>query len=55
MTPLVSALMAASWLAFVSLYFWRRRMLQVAHERGLVHAPAGPWTRLTSRRVTPQS
>jgi hypothetical protein len=30
MTPLVSALLAATWLAFVSAYFWWRRLVQVA-------------------------
>ena len=40
MTPLVSALVAANWLAVVSLFFWWQRALQVTHERKLVHAYA---------------
>jgi hypothetical protein len=38
MTPLVSALVAAGWLALVTVFFWWQRRLQVAHEGKLVHA-----------------
>ncbi len=45
MTPLVSAVLAATWLAFVSAYFWWRRMVQVA----FAHTPKGGPTARTRR------
>jgi hypothetical protein len=39
MTPLVSALAATSWLGLVTLYFWRRRVLQVAADKALALLP----------------
>lgn len=42
MNPLISALAATGWLGLVSLYFWRRRVLQIASQRALTFAAALP-------------
>jgi hypothetical protein len=49
MTPLISALAATGWLGLVTLYLWRRRVLQVAHERARALIPALPPGKVSPR------
>jgi hypothetical protein len=39
-TPIISALLAAGWLALVSFLLWYQRKAQVAHGQALVNARA---------------
>jgi hypothetical protein len=39
MTPLLSALLTSTWLAFASAYLWKRRMDQSARELKLALVP----------------
>jgi hypothetical protein len=39
-TPLATALLAASWLAFVSVFLWWGRRLQLTGKPRLVYVPA---------------
>ena len=40
MTPIISALLAAGWLALISFLLWWRRTVQVADGQALVNVPA---------------